>query len=83
MRTAPKLAINRGDHFKFLLVQVLGVEHAYTYKAPAAKSLTASFLDYVRSTQARPVLDRDAWFRAAIFRPASVDNPSGPPRFGR
>jgi len=34
------------------------VEHAYTYKAPAAKSLTASFLDYLRSTQARPVLDR-------------------------
>ncbi|WP_157997229.1 PstS family phosphate ABC transporter substrate-binding protein [Kribbella rubisoli] len=34
------------------------VEHAYTYKAPATKSLTAAFLDYLRSTQARPVLDR-------------------------
>ncbi|TDW22320.1 ABC-type phosphate transport system substrate-binding protein [Kribbella kalugense] len=34
------------------------VEHAYTYKAPEAKSLTAAFLDYVRSTQARPVLER-------------------------
>ncbi|TDW76851.1 hypothetical protein [Kribbella pratensis] len=76
MRTAPKLAINRGDHFKFLLVQVLGVEHAYTYKAPAAKSLTAALLDYVRSTET-------TWFRAAISRPASVDNPSGPRRFGR
>ncbi|HZX06693.1 PstS family phosphate ABC transporter substrate-binding protein [Kribbella sp.] len=34
------------------------VEHAYTYKAPEAKSLTAAFLDYVRSSQARPVLER-------------------------
>ncbi|MGW7687090.1 PstS family phosphate ABC transporter substrate-binding protein [Kribbella sp. NPDC054772] len=34
------------------------VEHAYTYQAPAAKSLTAAFLDYLRSTQARPVLER-------------------------
>jgi phosphate transport system substrate-binding protein len=34
------------------------VEHAYTYQAPDAKSLTAAFLDYVRSTQARPVLER-------------------------
>ncbi|GAA1596593.1 substrate-binding domain-containing protein [Kribbella karoonensis] len=34
------------------------VEHAYTYKAPGAKSLTAAFLDYVRSSQARPVLER-------------------------
>ncbi|TCC32870.1 PstS family phosphate ABC transporter substrate-binding protein [Kribbella speibonae] len=34
------------------------VEHAYTYQAPDAKSLTAAFLDYMRSTQARPVLER-------------------------
>ncbi len=34
------------------------VEHAYTYKSPDPKSLTAAFLDYVRSTQARPVLER-------------------------
>jgi ABC-type phosphate transport system substrate-binding protein len=34
------------------------VEHAYTYKAPDAKSLTGAFLDYIRSTQARPVLER-------------------------
>ncbi|WP_427893087.1 PstS family phosphate ABC transporter substrate-binding protein [Kribbella sp. GL6] len=34
------------------------VEHAYTYQAPEAKSLTAAFLDYVRSSQARPVLER-------------------------
>ncbi|MFG1909822.1 PstS family phosphate ABC transporter substrate-binding protein [Kribbella sp. NPDC048928] len=34
------------------------VEHAYTYKAPDSKSLTGAFLDYVRSTQARPVLER-------------------------
>ncbi|MBP2352811.1 hypothetical protein JOF29_003894 [Kribbella aluminosa] len=26
--------------------------------APEAKSLTAAFLDYVRSSQARPVLER-------------------------
>ncbi|WP_350276097.1 substrate-binding domain-containing protein [Kribbella sp. HUAS MG21] len=34
------------------------VEHAYTYKAPDAKSLTGAFLDYLRSTEARPVLER-------------------------
>jgi ABC-type phosphate transport system substrate-binding protein len=34
------------------------VEHAYTYKTPEPDSLTAAFLDYVRSTQARPVLSR-------------------------
>jgi ABC-type phosphate transport system substrate-binding protein len=34
------------------------VEHAYTYQAPEAKSLTAAFLDYLRSTPARPVLER-------------------------
>ncbi|MGY4766036.1 PstS family phosphate ABC transporter substrate-binding protein [Kribbella sp. CWNU-51] len=34
------------------------VEHAYTYRAPEAGSLTAAFLDYLRSTQARPVLER-------------------------
>jgi ABC-type phosphate transport system substrate-binding protein len=34
------------------------VEHAYTYKTPEAGSLTAAFLDYLRSTEARPVLSR-------------------------
>ncbi|GAA1673719.1 substrate-binding domain-containing protein [Kribbella yunnanensis] len=34
------------------------VEHAYTYKTPDPKSLTAAFLDYIGSTQARPVLER-------------------------
>ncbi|MEU4194416.1 substrate-binding domain-containing protein [Kribbella sp. NPDC026611] len=34
------------------------VEHAYTYKTPAQGTLTAAFLDYVRSTQAKPVLER-------------------------
>ncbi|MDX2968097.1 hypothetical protein PWY87_27090 [Kribbella solani] len=34
------------------------VDHAYTYQAPDAHSLTGAFLDYVRSTQARPVLER-------------------------
>ncbi|MFF0267927.1 PstS family phosphate ABC transporter substrate-binding protein [Kribbella sp. NPDC004536] len=34
------------------------VEHAYTYRAPDPKSLTAAFLDYIHSTQARPALER-------------------------
>jgi ABC-type phosphate transport system substrate-binding protein len=34
------------------------VEHAYTYKTPPADSLTAAFLEYLRSPQARPVLAR-------------------------
>ncbi|MEV0284664.1 MULTISPECIES: substrate-binding domain-containing protein [unclassified Kribbella] len=34
------------------------VEHAYTYKTPAADSLTAAFLEYLRSPQVRPVLAR-------------------------
>jgi ABC-type phosphate transport system substrate-binding protein len=34
------------------------VEHAYTFKTPEPGSLTAAFLDYLRSTQSRPVLER-------------------------
>jgi phosphate transport system substrate-binding protein len=34
------------------------VEHAYTYKTPQQKSLTAAFLDYLRSSQAKPILER-------------------------
>ncbi|MEV5961224.1 substrate-binding domain-containing protein [Kribbella sp. NPDC051952] len=34
------------------------VEHAYTYKVPETGSLTATFLEYVRSPQARPILER-------------------------
>jgi ABC-type phosphate transport system substrate-binding protein len=34
------------------------VEHAYTYGSPEPGTLTAAFLDYLRSTQARPVLER-------------------------
>ena len=34
------------------------VEHAYTYQVPEAGSLTAAFLDYLRSSPARPVLER-------------------------
>lgn len=34
------------------------IEHAYTYKAPETGSLTATFLEYVRSPQARPILER-------------------------
>ena len=35
------------------------VEHAYTYKAPGQDSLQEAFLDYLGSTQARPILARD------------------------
>jgi ABC-type phosphate transport system substrate-binding protein len=34
------------------------VEHAYTYKTPEPDSLTAAFLDYLRSEPARAVLAR-------------------------
>ncbi|MFK4085458.1 PstS family phosphate ABC transporter substrate-binding protein [Kribbella sp. NPDC020789] len=34
------------------------VEHAYTYRTPEPKSLTAAFLGYIRSAKARPVLER-------------------------
>lgn len=34
------------------------VEHAYTFKSLETGSLTAAFLDYLRSPQARPVLER-------------------------
>ena len=34
------------------------VEHAYTYKTPETGSLTAAFLEYIRSPQARPILER-------------------------
>jgi len=35
VRTPPKLAINRGDHFKLLLVQVLGVDLVACSDLPA------------------------------------------------
>ena len=34
------------------------IEHAYTYKTPEPDSLTAAFLTYLDSPQARPVLTR-------------------------
>lgn len=45
------------------------VEHAYTYKSPDPKSLTAAFLDYIRSTQARPVLERGALIPCTALPP--------------
>jgi phosphate transport system substrate-binding protein len=34
------------------------VEHAYTYQVPETGTLTATFLEYVRSPKARPILER-------------------------
>jgi ABC-type phosphate transport system substrate-binding protein len=34
------------------------VEHAYTYQTPETGTLTAIFLEYVRSPKARPILER-------------------------